>query len=138
MARLKKWSTPSVAFQRFGMWVLGMTAITTLSSKVLPHFPIQAYVLFMILLIIKTEFQKNENQDRAQTIGLSPAFSRKNFWLSLSSLIIAATFSALDAARVLCFPENHFFQGHGMWHLMGALALFFSYRHYLQFEKEMH
>ncbi len=121
----RTWPAPPRTFYRFWIWVLGITVLTTVSGKLIPHFPIQIFVLLLIFEIIRTEFKKT-------------APSRKFFWMSFASLVVAATFSALDAARILCFSENHFFQGHGMWHVFSAIALYFSFRHIRQFENELY
>lgn len=120
-----KWPEPPKAFLWFWIWTITLTVVTTLSLVISIHFPIQLYVLGLIAMIIVTELRQS-------------APSRKYFWMTIASMFLAAIFSALDASRILCFPENHWFQAHGMWHLLGAMALFFSFHHYKQFENEIH
>jgi hypothetical protein len=38
--------------------------------------------------------------------------------------------SVLDVSRVWCEPANHWLQGHAVWHVLSALALLFTARHY--------
>ncbi|MCC6809824.1 MAG: ceramidase domain-containing protein [Deltaproteobacteria bacterium] len=45
-------------------------------------------------------------------------------------LIVAATFSGLDLARVFCDPNDHVVQGHAIWHLCSATALVFCHEYY--------
>ena len=42
----------------------------------------------------------------------------------------------LDLLNVWCDPDNHYFSGHALWHLLGALSFVFWYRHYAQFTFE--
>jgi len=118
-----KWPEPPRAIRAFWGWTIAITVLTTVASMV--HFPIQLFVFILILLIITTELKQT-------------APSRKYFWLTVLCFLIAAIFSALDVSRILCNPQNHYFQGHGIWHLLGGLALFFSFFHYRQFENEIH
>ncbi|HYT31915.1 MAG TPA: ceramidase domain-containing protein [Thermoanaerobaculia bacterium] len=53
------------------------------------------------------------------------------YWLVF---LIAMTFWWLDKTRVLCSPGNHWISGHGVWHLLDALALYLVYLFYRQFE----
>jgi len=122
LARAGKWPAPPRAFVRFWIWVVGLTAFTVVSYFI--HFPIQLYVLFLIMTILVTEFK-------------ATAPSRKYFWYTVVAMAVAVTFSALDHAGIICSPENHYFQGHGVWHLLGAVALWTSFQHYRQFESSL-
>ncbi|MEO8348551.1 MAG: hypothetical protein ABI610_06525 [Acidobacteriota bacterium] len=48
--------------------------------------------------------------------------------------LVAFAFWWLDKARVLCSPGNHWISGHGVWHLLNALALYLVYLFYRQFD----
>lgn len=52
----------------------------------------------------------------------------------LSQSIIALAFGGIvwwmDVVRILCWPNQHFISGHGLWHALTALALWFLYRAY--------
>ncbi len=37
----------------------------------------------------------------------------------------------LDNSGVVCYPDS-LFQGHGLWHILGAIALYLLYKHYSQ------
>ncbi|MBC7690871.1 MAG: ceramidase domain-containing protein [Methylotenera sp.] len=39
----------------------------------------------------------------------------------------------LDEARILCNPANHFFNGHALWHVLNAVALYLLFSYYRQF-----
>ena len=55
---------------------------------------------------------------------------------------LAATFLVcwgvwwLDILKIVCNPDNHWFNGHAFWHLGCALCLYFVYRFYAQFKFE--
>jgi hypothetical protein len=52
---------------------------------------------------------------------------------ALAMLGTGAGFSASDVTRKFCDPTNHWLQGHALWHLFGAVALYFSLHYYHQF-----
>ena len=126
-ARLHSWPTPPRAFHRFWIWVTGLTVLTASSLMLNPHFPIQVFVLLLILAILRTELMER----------LEKGEHRRWFWASFFTLLSAAVFSALDASRIVCYADNHWFQGHGVWHLLSALSLYFSYKHQAQFEAKI-
>ncbi len=49
---------------------------------------------------------------------------------ALALLAFAAVFSFLDVTRTLCRPDNHWLQGHALWHLFAALSMLPLYRFY--------
>ena len=127
LARSQRWPAPPKAFRWFWLGVTALTGITVGASLLNPHFPIQIFVFILILMIVTTELK----------LKLKPGQNRKWFWATFFTLIAAVIFSALDATRKLCDPENHWFQGHGMWHLLSGLALYFAFLHERQFEDEL-
>ncbi len=40
----------------------------------------------------------------------------------------------LDVSRHFCVPDNHFIQGHAMWHILNAGAVFFLFLYFSQFK----
>jgi len=114
LRRTGKWPTGKAGSRLFWIWVFSLTTVTSLSFLI--HIPSQIYVLFLVIAIVVTELKQT-------------AKHRKYFWASCLCMLSAGIISALDAARVLCFPENHWFQGHGVWHLITATALWFAFLH---------
>lgn len=53
----------------------------------------------------------------------------KYFWLAILSLAVAQTFSILDLQRIYCVPENTFFHGHAIWHIVGAVGMWMLAKH---------
>ena len=122
LARLNCWPKPPKAFVAFWLSIVGLTALTILMYFV--HLPYQAVVLLLIFVIIGTELK-------------AKASTRYYFWAAVGCLFVAVNFSGLDHERILCTPENHYFQGHGFWHVLGSISLWCSYQHYLQFKDEL-
>lgn len=42
---------------------------------------------------------------------------------------LGAVCLGLDASKVICYPDNHLFQMHSIWHICCALSLYFLCRH---------
>jgi len=98
--------------------VLALTALTV-ALRFTP-FPIQGIVFVLILGIVATELRQHT----------APPAGRRWFFASLATLTVAAGFSAADVTGVFCDPENHFVQGHAIWHVLGAISLVFAAFHY--------
>ena len=47
----------------------------------------------------------------------------------LVTFTLAATCLALDASKLICEPNNHYFQFHACWHILNAISLYFLARH---------
>lgn len=56
----------------------------------------------------------------------------KYFWTSIALMGVAQIFSQLDLRRIMCDPHEHIFQGHAIWHTIGAVALTIAYKHWEQ------
>ena len=86
-------------------------------------FPIQAIVFVLILALIGQEVAINRR-------GIeSPDY--RYYGVAIGLISAAAVFSALDVSRVFCDPDNHWIQGHAIWHVLSAasvFALFLFYR----------
>lgn len=93
----------------------------------LTHVPIQSLVLIQAIFLIFSELYLRKIESNTLY---------RNFALSVAFIVAAITFSILDVTRVLCDPDNHFFQGHATWHLLSAMSLFFAFKFYGQFEFE--
>jgi hypothetical protein len=105
----------------YGASVVALTALTV--ALRFTAFPIQGIVFVLILAIVATEFMQ---RSRA---GLD----RRFFFASLAALTVAAGFSAADVTGAFCDPNDHFVQGHAIWHVLGATSLVFAAFFYRQF-----
>lgn len=54
------------------------------------------------------------------------------FFAGLMTIIVALGFSIGDAKRIMCNPQNHFLQGHAIWHVVAALGIYFVFLFYRQ------
>jgi hypothetical protein len=77
-------------------------------------------VFVLIVAIVATEYLQRVRIDR------------RLFLASLAALTVAAAFSAADVTGVFCDPNDHFVQGHAIWHVLGAISLVFAAFFYRQ------
>lgn len=47
---------------------------------------------------------------------------------TVAGFMVAGFFSSIDASRLWCNPENHFAQGHALWHIFGSISIYYSYK----------
>ncbi len=117
------WTSPKKV--KRNVWIASI--VTTLLSGIAAKggMRLQPVVMLLIVLTLVTEF--------LATRKTKAKVSHKYLFASLGFLGIGAAFSASDVTRRFCDPENHWIQGHAIWHYFGAVALFFSIYHYRQF-----
>lgn len=102
-------------------------AVVTMSGLVpigyFSGFPIQAIVFVLIIALIGQEVLIHRR-------GIaSPDY--RFYFAAIGLISAAAVFSALDVSRIFCDPDNHWLQGHAIWHVLSAasvFALFLFYR----------
>ncbi len=58
------------------------------------------------------------------------SISGKTFLLAITTAAVAFLFWNLDVTKIYCDPHNHFINGHGLWHLLAALAIFLLFKAY--------
>ena len=102
---------------RFNIYFWPGVTLATVAVPLATHwgFPIQGLVGFLILVLVVQEailFFRN----RAATYALLLA--------AMGFGLVAATASAMDLTRVWCDPENHFLQGHAIWHVFNSAAIY--------------
>lgn len=91
--------------------------------------PVQLIIGVSILVMFLTEFLIYKKRDEV--------LEYKNYWIATGFLSCGAFFSASDLKRLYCVPENHYFQGHALWHVLGAISMIFIFKFYLQTSKEL-
>ena len=92
----------------------------------LNRIPFQILVALAGVLIVGTEFmiyKKSQEKYQYKFLGIGVAL-----------IIIAESFSILDATRAMCDPQNHIVQGHAIWHVLSAIGLTIAYKHWKQFK----
>lgn len=87
-------------------------------------FPIQLTILLQILVILYLEFKSLKN--------LSNPKPNPSFLTAMAFFFCAQVFSVLDLTRIICQPENHLFQGHAIWHILGAIGIYFLGKHIVE------
>jgi hypothetical protein len=90
----------------------------------LTKFPLQTLILVQAFFLIFSEVKLKATSTEA---------NYKPFALAVGFIVVAITFSLLDVTRTMCSPDNHYFQGHATWHLFSAVALYFAFTFYKQF-----
>lgn len=61
----------------------------------------------------------------------------KFFLAALGTFLLAFLIWTGDIRGWWCDPQNHFIQGHAAWHLLNAVAIWFLYKYYKQFQKRV-
>jgi hypothetical protein len=101
--------------------IVGLTVFTVVVAKL--SLPVQGIIGVLLLAALVTE-------------GVATARHRSKlgwFLVCLAFITVAGAFSASDVSRRWCDPSNHVFQGHAIWHVLGAIAIYAAFRHYKQF-----
>ncbi|MBL9037158.1 MAG: ceramidase domain-containing protein [Archangium sp.] len=107
--------------------IAALTALTVVVAKI--GLPVQGIIVVLLVATLVTEVAAF----RRRSVPASAAY----IVLTLAVFAIAATFSASDASRAWCEPENHvLLQGHALWHVFSAAALGISHFHYRQFRAQ--
>ncbi len=114
MQRAGKWASGARGPRHYWAAVFGLTAISAVA--LLQQLPAQIAVGVLVMLIVLSELRL-------------PARSRRYFWMGVAAMVFASTLSALDLTRVMCAADNHWFQAHGAWHIVTALALYLAFLH---------
>jgi hypothetical protein len=108
--------------ERAWRWYLSGVAALSASIPALywAGFPYQALIALLALVVIGQELSLWRGGRRA------PGY--RWFAAACASLFLATTFTLLDLTRCWCAPTNHWLQGHALWHLFTALALYCALR----------
>lgn len=118
-----------VNMKKSGYWTLYTIFVLFLTALVhvlyLENIKFQFIVVVIGLAIGISEFFVYKSKKEQ---GVSYA----NFIKALVIIIIAETFSLLDVNRVMCTPDNHIIQGHAIWHVIGAIGIYYLCMFYSQ------
>jgi dihydroceramidase len=135
----------------FGMYLLvtmiGLSIVTrrySLSARVTVAFGIVINILLLVLLVAAPEYRRIVFAGLVVlVIALESSESpprerggRQVFWLAAAILAGGFAVWALDYARFACSPTS-WLQGHAVWHLCGAAAVWFTMRYYAVYEKRV-
>jgi hypothetical protein len=86
----------------------------------------QLLVLIAGIFIVFLEFLLKDKKTKETNYNYLKA--------ALLLLVVAESFSLMDLNRIICFPTNHWFQGHAIWHLISATGLTIGVKHWAQFK----
>lgn len=75
-----------------------------------------------LILIVKIHFSERAKKINKFLIG------------AILSFLAAFGFALMDKMRILCFPDNHIFQGMAAWHLLGSVAILMLYFYLSRFK----
>ena len=112
-----RWVSPRRQTAFFLTGVAFLSALVPVVSET--AFPIQGLVGVLIAGILGQEIaiHRGREADSSPTIYAA-------FWLALLLLALAGAASLADLTRVWCDPQNHWVQGHAVWHVLTAASLY--------------
>jgi hypothetical protein len=108
--------------------VLG-TLVNTLLLVLLIAAPEYRRIMFAALVVMVIGLESSVR--RRREVG-----GRQLFWLATGILAGGFVVWAIDYTRVACSPGS-WLQGHAVWHLCGAAAVWFALRYYAGHERPM-
>lgn len=113
-----------VKFKNMVVLYISLILLFTIATHIgyFTEFRFQLLIVIAGLMIGVSEFFLLRKQPRNPT-------SFKYLYIGIGVIILAEAFSFSDLIRVLCFPSNHFFQGHSIWHLLSAVGLYYIFKH---------
>lgn len=123
------WIKNAMDTRNYWALVIG-TTIFTVWCDLYTNFPIQMIIGVQTLFVLGSEifiWRKTR----------SNPYSMKYFLLGALFMGIAITFSGLDVSRTWCDPDNHWLQGHALWHVFSAIGVTMLYLHHSQFDKDL-
>lgn len=126
---LRRSGVVSRARQHQAFAAMVITGIVLVHLMYLAQLRFQLIIAVASLAVLVTEFTAR----RHSVIERAPL---RWFAAGLVLLVLAQAFSLADLTRLLCDPQDHFFQGHALWHVLSAAALFCSVQHYRQMRFE--
>lgn len=99
--------------------------------EIILGLPIQATVLALVIIQLLQELRLRLGRYRKHP-HLKPPYTR--FKQSLFFLAVALVCSVADLTRKWCDPQNHFIQGHALWHVLSAVGLYCLFLFYVQID----
>lgn len=120
-----EWIRPGARLPFYAAGVAICSALVPIVSET--PLPIQTLVALLIAVVLVQELSIARQQRTS-----SPATQRRLFFLALGLLAAAGLASLADITRTWCQPTNHWIQGHAVWHVLSAAALYALFRFYQQ------
>lgn len=114
LARRFTWTTSELLVRWLSLVVVSVVTLLLVPRSGIPVFAVQ--------VIVWLAFESTTRTAR------SPEAARWLRWM-IGCFVAGFAFWIVDKTRLLCDPDNHFVNGHALWHLAtsACLALFFEY-----------
>ena len=85
-----------------------------------PHWRRYLFAGLILMALLPEYFVRHKQREHA---------SARYLLMALATLAAAGVIWTLDLYRIFCWPES-WWQGHALWHMLGAAAAGFLYEHY--------
>jgi hypothetical protein len=115
----------ALARQRQAFVALVLLGVVLVHLMYLAQFRFQLIIAFASVAVLVTEFSARWHS-AVERVPL------RWFLAGAALLVLAQSASLADLTRLLCDPDNHFIQGHALWHVLSAAALYCAVQHYRQ------
>ncbi len=109
-------------WQQRVFWLLMLAGVAAVHLMYLRGWPYQLLIAAATVAIIVTEFTARRRATERVHLGF--------FLGGLAWMAVAQAASLADLTRAACDPDNHVLQGHALWHLLSAVALYCTCQHY--------
>lgn len=119
--RLKKLSPLALLFLYISLTAVSVTLLVTIK-----WVGITVFALYCSIAVLLEAYLHMFQGERAKY---------KYIWLLVLFFSAAYAVWWADISGVFCDPDNHFIQGHAIWHLLNSFCFYFLYRYYCQFFK---
>lgn len=106
---------PKSIFRFTAVFYLALIAIVVVFYFWQIYF--QMLVGLSILALVASEYQVQKRFP----VGKKPLY------FAIGLICLGSMASLFDLKRMACSPENHFFQGHALWHVLAAAAIWHMY-----------
>lgn len=120
LSRMYKWSPKRMTIAAALLFLVSVIGLIQFRTVGAVFFGIQINAALIVELIIRKK--------------ASPRPFYKPLGIACLLFLGAWGIWNLDTHRIVCDPTNHFINGHAIWHVATAIAIWFIYKFYTQFE----
>lgn len=120
LSRLYKWSPRKMTLAATTLFVFSVAGLVAFRTVGAPFFGAQIVATLILELILIRQG------------GTRPLY--RSLWTALGLFLGAWGIWNLDTHKIVCDPQNHFINGHAIWHITTGIAIYFIFKFYAQFE----
>ncbi|MFL5784711.1 MAG: ceramidase domain-containing protein [Bacteriovoracaceae bacterium] len=120
LSRLYKWSPTKMTIVASLIFILSVVGLVQFRTVGAPFFGVQISIALFV------EIYMNKK-------GLAKPIY-KPLWVACALFLVAYGIWNLDTNKIVCDPDNHFINGHAIWHILTGIAVWFLFKFYAQFE----